>query len=217
MMMKIECENIVKGIQLPDEFYALKINRPILAMEYCSGGDLRKTLNKPENCCGLSEKEVRQILKQISSAIIYLHDLKIIHRDLKPENIVLKPLERGEILYKLIDLGYAKQLSETTSANSFVGTLEYLAPELFLGIKYTSAVDNWSFGILAFEIITGRRPFLPNHSLVQIIDQLKNKKSKEICTEIDSKGQMYFSEEILAINHISNKLKLDLESWLRVN
>ncbi|KAH9516746.1 hypothetical protein DERF_007465 [Dermatophagoides farinae] len=214
-MKQLKCENVVKALELPKEFSKLSLGMPILAMEYCSGGDLRKVLNEPTNCCGLSEKEVRQILKQISSAINCLHNLNIVHRDLKPENIVLQPLPHGKILYKLTDLGYAKQLSETTSANSFVGTFEYLAPELFLNIPYTSSVDNWSFGVIAYEIITGRRPFLPNHPVTEVLEAIKKKKSDDICTEIDERGNFYYSKEISQLNYISSILKSDLEKWLK--
>ena len=251
MMKRLKCDNVVKALDLPEAFASLKVDTPILAMEFCSGGDLRKVLNKPVsgldfrnrktlfyqtvclpclslssptspnqyNCCGLEEKEVRQILKQIGGAMEYLHSLKIIHRDLKPENIVLQPLAKGKTLYKLTDLGYAKQLSDCSLlANSFVGTLEYLAPELFLRVKYSSAVDNWSFGLLAYEVTTGRRPFLPNHSMGEILEVLKKRKSSQhICTEIDEQGNFYFSSEISQFNHICSRLKVDLEAWLRVS
>ncbi|KPM05748.1 inhibitor of nuclear factor kappa-B kinase subunit alpha-like protein [Sarcoptes scabiei] len=217
LMHQLKCSNIVEALKLPKEFDSInRFRSPILAMEYCKGGDLRKVLNRPENSCGLIEKEVRQILKQIASALIYLHDLKIVHRDLKPENIVLQPISKGKILYKLTDLGYAKQLSDNTSANSFVGTLEYLAPELFKGKQYTSTVDNWSFGLLAFEIITGRRPFLPNRTIIQNLKIIKQKKSADICTVIDERGDYYFSQEIPSLNRISDSLKSDLEKWLQI-
>ena len=52
-----------------------------------------QVLNKPQSCCGLREFAVRCLVKDIASAIEYLHGNKIIHRDLKPENIVLKPVD----------------------------------------------------------------------------------------------------------------------------
>lgn len=217
LVQKMKCESIVKALELPDPFRALQISTPILALEFCSGGDLRKLLNKSSNCCGIEEKEVRQILKQIASGIEYLHSMKIIHRDLKPENIVLQPLPNKKTLYKLTDLGYAKQLSDSSMANSFVGTLEYLAPELFLKKKYTSAVDSWSFGLMVYEIITGRRPFLPNHSMGEILRYIEMKKSSTICIEIaEDTRSINLSDKIPRFNHISNTLKEDIEAWLKV-
>lgn len=57
-----------------------------------------QVLNKPQSCCGLREFAVRCLVKDIASAVEYLHGNKIIHRDLKPENIVLKPVEDKVLL-----------------------------------------------------------------------------------------------------------------------
>ena len=65
-------------------------------------------------------------------------------------------------LYKLIDLGYAKDLEQGSVCTSFVGTMQYLAPELFQSQRYTQTVDFWSFGVLMFECCAGFRPFLHN-------------------------------------------------------
>ena len=62
----------------------------------------------------------------------------------------------SRIVYKLIDLGYAKELGVSSMARSFVGTLQYVAPELFLEHDYTKSVDYWSLGLLAHEIVTGK-------------------------------------------------------------
>ena len=72
-----------------------------------------------------------------------------------------------QIVYKLIDLGYAKELDHSSVCTSFVGTLQYLAPELFLSKRYTCTVDYWSLGLVTHEIITGVRPFLPNMTPVE--------------------------------------------------
>ncbi|XP_026550115.1 inhibitor of nuclear factor kappa-B kinase subunit alpha-like, partial [Notechis scutatus] len=130
-------------------------------MEYCSRGDLRKLLNAPENCCGLKESQVLSVLSDVGSGIQYLHENRIIHRDLKPENIVLQD-EAGKVIYKIIDLGYAKDLDQGSLCTSFVGTLQYLAPELFENSPYSKTVDFWSLGTVVFECITGFRPFLHN-------------------------------------------------------
>lgn len=100
-----------------------------------------------------------------------------------------------KLVHKIIDLGYAKELDQSSLCTSFVGTLQYLvstradvwpltlfsqvffqcflslclfkAPELLEQQKYTGAVDYWSFGTLVFECITGFRPFLPTWQPVQ--------------------------------------------------
>lgn len=66
-----------------------------------------------------------------------------------------------QISYKLIDLGYAKELGEASASASLVGTLNYVAPELLWREKYSCSVDYWSLGILFYELVTGTRPFLP--------------------------------------------------------
>ena len=216
-MRRLDCPNVVRALDVPQVLDSTKPDLPILGMEYCSGGDLRRVLNKPENCCGLTELEVRQILRQVSSAVEYLHSLRIIHRDLKPENVVLQPQTDGTLLYKLIDLGYAKELDQSSLASSFVGTLQYLAPELFLEKQYSSAVDNWSFGLLTHEIIVGRRPFLPNYSPAQWIPIVSRKSSSDICANVDKEGKVSFSREISLYNKICGSLKFNLENYLRVS
>ncbi|RWS23501.1 IKKbeta-like protein, partial [Leptotrombidium deliense] len=216
IMYQLDHPNVVKAIEVPEVLEVSSIDLPSLGMEYCSGGDLRQVLNKPENVCGLHETPVRNILSQISSAVLYLHSHRIIHRDLKPENIIIKPQSNGDLVYKLIDLGYCKQLDQSSLCNSFVGTLQYLAPELFISKNYTSLVDYWSFGLLAHEIITGKRPFLPHLSPTQWIPIVSRKKSEDICAIHDVKtGKVSFSKEISTFNQISKTLKEKLEIWMR--
>lgn len=112
MTNKIDCENIVKTINLDgvgDQFKQglYKFNPselPILVMEYCEGGDLRRLLSKNSNCSGLPEVEVRAVLKALRNAISYLHGMKITHRDIKPENIVLKKHNDSGFIYKVSEL-----------------------------------------------------------------------------------------------------------------
>lgn len=142
----------------------------------------------------------------------------------------------GSINFKLIDLGYCKELDQSSLASSFVGTLQYLAPELFISKAYTSAVDNWSFGLLAHEAITGKRPFLPLQTPAQWIPLVSKKSSDDICAVIDNKtGKVFqllsvqcsllkydlalqakFEKEISLFNNISSTLKHDVERCLRM-
>lgn len=219
LMQRLNHPNVVKSVPVPPCLEP-RVPQPLpsLGMEYCSGGDLRQVINKPEHCCGLPEWSVRLILSQISSALLYLHAQRIIHRDVKPENIVLKLESNGTITYKIIDLGYCKELDQTCSlASSFVGTMQYLAPELFENKQYTAAVDNWSFGLLAHEILTGNRPFLPNSTPGEWLPIVIKKKAEIIGATIDNvTGQITYHNSITLFNHVSCVFKSDLENWLRI-
>ncbi|XP_013162356.1 PREDICTED: inhibitor of nuclear factor kappa-B kinase subunit beta [Papilio xuthus] len=219
--------NIVGTKNLPAEFVvglerANPSKLPILCMEYCSGGDLRQVLNNPDACGGLKESQVRQILSDIRNAMQFLHTNKITHRDLKPENIVLHILDNSnnqgqkKVAYKLIDLGYAKEIDSNSVCASFVGTLQYLAPEIFYSKTYSNSVDFWSFGLLAFEIICGVRPFLPYLAPVQWMPHVKKKSHEQICVYETFHEDIEYSNEIFSENNISKPLKSLMEKWLQV-
>ncbi|XP_037541229.1 inhibitor of nuclear factor kappa-B kinase subunit alpha [Nematolebias whitei] len=216
IMRKLNHVNIVKAREVPDELNSIALNDlPLLAMEYCSKGDLRKVLNKPENCCGLKESEVLLLLSDMGSGVQYLHDNKIIHRDLKPENIVLQEID-GKIVHKVIDLGYAKDLDQGSLCTSFVGTLQYLAPELFESKPYTVSVDYWSFGTVIFECICGFRPFLHNMQPVHWTSKVKNKGPKDIMAVEDMNGEVRFSTRLPYPNNLSRVLLEPVESILQM-
>uniref|UniRef100_A0A667X390 Inhibitor of nuclear factor kappa-B kinase subunit alpha n=1 Tax=Myripristis murdjan TaxID=586833 RepID=A0A667X390_9TELE len=212
IMKKLSHVNVVRAREVPEEMSSIALNDlPLLAMEYCSRGDLRKMLNKPENCCGLKESEVLSLLSDIGSGIQYLHENKIIHRDLKPENIVLQ-----DLVHKIIDLGYAKDLDQGSLCTSFVGTLQYLAPELFENKPYTVTVDYWSFGTMLFECTCGFRPFLHHMQPVQWTSKVKNKGPKDIMAVEDMNGEVRFSAHLPYPNNLSRPLLEPVESLLQM-
>ncbi|XP_043511347.1 inhibitor of nuclear factor kappa-B kinase subunit alpha-like isoform X1 [Frieseomelitta varia] len=215
IMKRLKHPNIVKGLDLPFKHPDDKVDLPLLCMEFCSKGDLRKILKKTENCCGVSEKEAINVMKNISSAVEYLHSNNITHRDLKPENIVLQD-EYNIISYKLIDLGYAKELGEDSTSGSLVGTLNYIAPELLWKLTYSCSVDYWSLGILFYELITGTRPFLPKmQHTMSWMQHIKNKKYDDICA-FKSKGKIVFAQDIVGPTNLSNNLRNKLVQWFKV-
>ncbi|XP_075457654.1 inhibitor of nuclear factor kappa-B kinase subunit beta isoform X1 [Ascaphus truei] len=215
IMKKLNHRNVVSAREVPEGLQKLAPNDlPLLAMEYCEGGDLRKYLNQYENCCGLQEGAILTLLCDISSALRYLHENRIIHRDLKPENIVLQPGEH-RLIHKIIDLGYAKELDQGSLCTSFVGTLQYLAPELLEQQKYTVTVDYWSFGTLAFECITGFRPFLPTWQPVQWHAKVRQKSNENIVVYEDLQVEVKFSSVLPTPNHLNGILALKLEHWLQ--
>lgn len=108
-MQILTTECIVAAVDIKDsEFLSylhtrsqVENNLPVIVMEYCNGGDLRRQLNKVENMNGLVEHEVRSILYTLRNGIEYLHNqCNIQHRDIKPENIVLV-IKGNRKLYKV--------------------------------------------------------------------------------------------------------------------
>ena len=145
-----------------------------LCMEYCVGGEFFRALQGLPGRC-LSEDDARFYAAEVVAALEYLHLMGFIYRDLKPENILLH--QSGHLMLSDFDLSAkAKQeggapatvrhvssrsapLVDTRSCtadlrtNSFVGTEEYIAPEVIKGCGHTSAVDWWTLGILIYEMI----------------------------------------------------------------
>lgn len=107
MINKIRHVNIVRGIEVKPASFLTELDHynpsamPILLMEYCEGGDLRRQLNESKNCAGLSESDVRNVLQSLKSAVEHLHSLSITHRDIKPENVVIQVAGDGRHIYKV--------------------------------------------------------------------------------------------------------------------
>uniref|UniRef100_A0A0B6ZML0 IkappaB kinase n=1 Tax=Arion vulgaris TaxID=1028688 RepID=A0A0B6ZML0_9EUPU len=216
IMGKLNHDNVIKAVTVPLQLEPDVGEPPVLAMEFCEGGDLRKVLNLPGNCYGLPEREIRQLVTGVGSAIEYLHSNRIIHRDLKPENIVLKHVEDNRTLYKIIDLGYAKELDINSICESFVGTVPYLAPELFISKPYSKTVDYWSFGSLVFECISGFRPFLPTAPPVEWHSEVCKKSPDDISAQYDENKQIKFSKKLPLPNQLCKPLQNYFEQWLRL-
>ncbi|GEM83402.1 serine/threonine-protein kinase [Meiothermus hypogaeus] len=121
-----------------------------LALEYFEEGTLEDSLKKGP----LSREVALECLSQIAQALIYLHDRGIIHQDVKPSNIFIDGL-----LFKLGDFGVAKT-RENPKPLERAGSPFYMAPELFMGEPATPASDAYSFGVMAFELLVGKRPFV---------------------------------------------------------
>ncbi|MCX6629747.1 MAG: bifunctional serine/threonine-protein kinase/formylglycine-generating enzyme family protein [Candidatus Solibacter sp.] len=126
--------------------------RPFMVMEFLRGEDLRHALRNG-NTGDLRNK--LKIAAQVARALGYVHTQKIIHRDLKPDNIHINTAG----VVKLIDFGIAKTEGlQMTRAGYVLGTPFYMAPEQVLGENITEQVDVYAFGVLLFELLTGRKP-----------------------------------------------------------
>lgn len=127
--------------------------RLYLVLDFINGGHLFFQLYNQ----GLFREDLARIYAaEIISAVSHLHANGIMHRDLKPENILLDA--DGHVM--LTDFGLAKQFQENERSNSMCGTVEYMAPEIVMGKGHNKAADWWSVGILIFEMLTGKPPFV---------------------------------------------------------
>jgi serine/threonine protein kinase len=149
----------VVGILDTDE---LPDGEPYIVMQYVDGISLRDAIKaQPE---GIDFERVASIVKQAGSALGAVHERKIYHRDLKPENIMLQRLGRGEEQVKILDFGVAKVKESLIASSSMTGglsagTVSYMSPEQLLIQKASAASDIYSLGVIAYEMVTGRRPF----------------------------------------------------------
>lgn len=128
---------------------------PFLIVEYAANGSLKDRLQK-RALHPLPLEEALTILSQIGQALQYAHHQNIVHRDLKPDNILFNT--RGEAL--LADFGIATVLDAArTKPVDSIGSPPYMAPELFDGIASMRS-DQYALGCIAYELMTGRKPFL---------------------------------------------------------
>ena len=160
-------------------------------MDYMPGGDVYNLLNANN----LYEETITYITAEVILSLEYLHSLGIIHKDIKPENILISKnghfkltdfgLSKSDVKYNkysIIEIGERNELfNEDDNANGvhqnkIVGTLNYMAPEMFdENIELTDAVDYWALGVLIFKLYTNEVPFYSkdHNETINNIKQLK--------------------------------------------
>src|SRR5688572_27159094 len=132
---------------------------PFIVQEFLSGEDLDKQIKRGDPVPMLRKVE---ILVAIADGLAYAHAAGIIHRDIKPANVRI--LDDGSV--KIMDFGIAKSLqteSNLTQTGITLGTSAYLAPEQIRGEPVDRRTDIFSLGILAYELLTYRKPFRGEH------------------------------------------------------
>ncbi|HEY5951732.1 MAG TPA: serine/threonine-protein kinase [Kofleriaceae bacterium] len=157
-------------------FGALPDGRQYMVMEWLRGLSLSDRLKRgvptiPETC---------DILYGVAAALDAAHASGIIHRDLKPHNVFLVDVRGAKPLVKLLDFGLVK-LSDTedprmerTRAGALLGTPAYMSPEQALGRSIDTRSDNYALGVLAFEMLTGRLPFIEDTAMGLLVAHMQS-------------------------------------------
>lgn len=147
ILRAIQCDFIVRlHATFKDTRYVYMI------MEFCGGGEIWTKLKEVGR---FDEPTAVFCTACVVEAFAYLHKKSIMYRDLKPENLMLDA--KGYV--KLVDFGFAKEMVRGEKTYSFVGTPEYMPPEIIKNQGHDFAVDFWSLGILIFELLAGNPPF----------------------------------------------------------
>lgn len=153
-----------------------------IVTEYIEGNTLREIIRESR----LSLAEILDISIQITGALSAAHRAHLVHRDIKPENIMIRP----DGYVKVLDFGLAKLVEQKnrsllgleeptlqynlTTKGLIVGTVNYMSPEQARGKRVDARTDIFSFGIVLYEIVTGKQPFLGetiNHTIVAILEK----------------------------------------------
>ncbi len=145
--------NIVQNF----DFGQTEKNRYFITMEYLPNGSMGNLIEREG--ANIPVDRLLQLLVDVAAGLYLAHQAGIVHRDLKPDNILLTAELRGAVS----DFGLARSMEsdlKLTKSGETVGTPCYMAPEQFRGEEVDARTDIYSYGILAYELACGQRPFL---------------------------------------------------------
>ncbi|MBL8602605.1 MAG: protein kinase [Myxococcales bacterium] len=141
-----------------------------LVQEFLEGADLRARIGSGTR---LTAAQCVSVILPVARALVVAHAAGIVHRDLKPGNIFLARDAQGRVTPKLIDFGISKRLDERdgeplTQDGALLGTPDYMSPEQARGSTHLDGrSDVWALGVVMYELLAGRRPFIgPNYNVV---------------------------------------------------
>ena len=192
-----------------------------IAMEYLAGGTLASLLREKRK---LELAKVLPLLHKICLALDCAHTNGVVHRDLKPDNILFD----HDFNPKLTDFGLAKDQDSgmsLTKTGETVGTAYYMAPEQLRGEHITPAVDIYALGIIAYELLTGEKPFFHENYVAVATMHLNHPLPKikehsvptwmqdiiELCCEKKSKHRFKSAMDVAAaLEHYMDKMKINI-------
>ena len=160
----------------------------VMVMGYIEGGSLRDRLGGVGEQEALSIEEALEIAEQVCEGLSVAHKSHLFHRDIKPENILVLFDEDG-FTAKITDFGISKMLKSSELASSTTGTIYYMAKELIKGKGGSFYSDVYSVGVMMYEMMTGKLPFVGD-GIGEIVDNICNQDISppmEVNPKIDSK------------------------------
>jgi serine/threonine protein kinase/formylglycine-generating enzyme required for sulfatase activity len=137
--------------------------QPYIVMEYINGETLDHVIRSEAS---LRDEEKLALLEQLCAGLAYAHtrEPRVIHRDIKPANLIVDSHDVNQKTLKIVDFGIARQGAPTLTATShgFMGTVPYMAPEQVLGENVDFRCDEYSAGLVAYELLSYRNAFPRN-------------------------------------------------------
>jgi serine/threonine protein kinase len=145
--------------------FGVAFRLPYLVMEYVGGVTLAEAIaNGP-----MDTTRAIRILKQMLSGLQHAHSRGVVHRDLKPANVMLMEMTGTEDFVKIMDFGTAQVLTGEEEgqrhSGTDIGTPWYMAPEQAAGQRTDARTDLYALGVIMFEMLTGKRPYLAENPI----------------------------------------------------
>jgi serine/threonine protein kinase len=155
-LARLSHPNIVRLLK-----YGIHDDAPYIVMEFVEGartlkGHLAEFVGEGRE---MVPSEMRDILRQTLDGLASAHARHIVHRDIKPENIMLQRVAGNVNFVRILDFGLAKFVDERSETSMAMGTPIYMAPEQMIRKNIGPWTDLYTLGVMAFEMMTGRRPY----------------------------------------------------------
>ena len=171
ILTKLKHENIIQV----EECYFDENNYYVIS-EFCKFGSLDDYINKNKT---FTENQTKYIISQLLKAIQYLNSKNFVHTDIKPENILIEKImkKRDEELceIKLLEFGCSSSLKNNPSNDIPIRNLPYYVSPEIINRKYNAKCDIWSIGIIMYEMLYGKKPFIGNN-YNEVINNIKTQK-----------------------------------------
>jgi serine/threonine protein kinase len=163
------------------DFNIAQGDQPYLVLEYLNGPNLAQELRARGR---FDLAGAMHVLRAVGAGLQLAHSIGLVHRDLKLQNVVSHRYQSGEVVHKVIDFGLVSlrpgdDETPLTEAHEFLGTVAYAAPEQFTGARADARSDQYSLGVIAYELLAGVRP-IEADSFMALADRLLNARPRPL-------------------------------------